>query len=69
MAHGVHGVSAWCSGSVHVVHVVADSTKNTATAWYHSTTVPVQDGTGMEICNANFTCANRWIVPLRLKKR
>ena len=28
-----------------------------------STTVLVQDRTGMEICNAYCTCANRWIVP------
>ena len=28
------------------------------------TTVPVQDGTGMEICNGNCACANRWIVPI-----
>ena len=26
------------------------------------TTVLVQDGTGMEICNANCACATRWIV-------
>ena len=24
MARGVHGVSAWCSRSVHVIHVVED---------------------------------------------
>ena len=28
--------------------------------------VPVQDGPGMEICNANCAYATRWIVPLRL---
>ena len=28
------------------------------------TTVPVQDRTGMEICNANCACATLWIVPL-----
>ena len=55
-AYGVRSVSAWCSRSIHVVHIVAD---------LRDTTVPVQDGTGTEICNANCACANRWIVPLR----
>ena len=30
----------------------------------HGTTVLVRDGTGMEICNANCSCANHWIVLL-----
>ena len=55
---GVRSVSTWCSMSVHIVHVVADQEHKRL----HSTTVPVQVGTGMEICNAN--CENRWIVPL-----
>ena len=55
-ARGVRGVSAWCSRSVHVLHVVADQR-------LRGTTVPVQDGTGMEICNANCACATCWIVP------
>ena len=48
------GVSTWCSRSVHVVHVVADQE-------HSDCMVPVQDGTGMEICNANCACVNRWI--------
>ena len=28
------------------------------------TTVPVQDETGMEICNDNCACVNRWILPV-----
>ena len=50
-------MSAWCSRSVHVVHVMADQE-------HRNCTVPVQDGTGMEICNANCACATCWIVPL-----
>ena len=42
-------MSAWWSRSVHVVHVVPDQE-------HSSTTVSVQDGTGMEICNANCAC-------------
>ena len=36
----------------------------TKTQRLRGTTVPVQDGTGMEICNANCACANCWVVPL-----
>ena len=49
------GMSAWCSRNVHVIHIMADQEQC-------GTTVPVQDGTGMEICNANCACTNHWIV-------
>ena len=48
MADGVHGINAWCSRSV---VVVTDQEQLPL-----STMLPVQDGTGMEICSANCTC-------------
>ena len=54
-AHGVHSVHTWRSRSVHVVHAVANQ-------GHSDCTVPVQDGTGMVICNANCACMNHWMV-------
>ena len=57
-AHGVRSVSAWRSRSVCIAHVVVNQE-------HSECAVPlVQDGTGMEISNANCACANRWTVPL-----
>ena len=57
-ARGVCGVSTWC---------LEECPRRTCcgrrrTHRLRDTTVPVQDGTGMEICNANCACANHWII-------
>ena len=54
MARRVCGVNAWCSRSVHVVHVVADQEhSDCAVPRYQYRTELV-----WEICNANCACAN-----------
>ena len=55
IACGVRGVSAGCSRSVHIVHIVTDQE-------HIDCTVPVQNGTGMDICSANCACAIRCTV-------
>ena len=45
----VRGVNAWCLRSVDFVHVVADQE-------HSDRTVPLQDGTGMNICSADCAC-------------